>query len=109
LISKIRRVALRDEVENVLPDVVGTFPVTPEPFGSKTGDAENAEMDEDSDFRFVEPLKIKNKNSSTISFSLQVCFKLQVKSQFSLSYYMTIIYFKQSRDHKFVTSTLEES
>jgi hypothetical protein len=59
LISKIRRVVLRDEVENILPDVVGTFPVTPKPFGSKTGDAENAEMNEDSDFGFVEPLKIE--------------------------------------------------
>jgi hypothetical protein len=63
LVSKIRGVVLRDEVENVLPDVVGTFPVTPEPFGSKTGDAKNAEMNEDSDFRFVEPLKIKQKLS----------------------------------------------
>ena len=56
LISEIRWIVVLHEVNDSLLNPIWTFPVTPKPFGNESGNRINAEVDENADFRFVEPL-----------------------------------------------------
>ena len=56
LVCEIWRVIVFHELDHLRLDSVWAFPVTPEPFWDETGNAEDAEVNENSNFGIVIPL-----------------------------------------------------